>query len=211
MNTFEAPNGEIINIPEGRIITFGLNDEQNDCVRRCLPTKNYELYVADDATDIISVPSVAQIIVASALSETEYEILSDYYTEIADYTFETVFWLGYPKPPFHVNLRMICHEYFEHMESKLKYYLLQSHKKDKSTKEFSRKIADALMILSLIRSNPGIKSKDIAEKLELSIRTVERNIATLQAAGEWIEYDTSKKGWRLYEGVSIFFGDHLKK
>ena len=44
----------------------------------------------------------------------------------------------------------------------------------------------------------------------LPMRTVQRHIATLQAAGEWIEYDTKKRGWQLQYGVSILFGDHLK-
>ena len=138
-------------------------------------------------------------------------MLTGFYDEIIDKIYEAVLWLGEPKLPAHFRRKIICYDTFEELETKLKYHLLQSHKKSKATKEFSRKIADALMILSLIRSTPGIRSKDIAEKLELSVRTVQRNIATLQAAGEWIEYDTSKKGWRLYEGVSIFFGDHLKK
>lgn len=211
MNTFEAPNGEIINIPEGRIITFGLTDEQNKTIRRYLPTREYELYIAEDVTDIVAIPSSAQIIISETLSADDCELLTDYYTEIIENLFGEVFWIGRPKPPGHLRCKMISYESFEELETKLKYHLLQSHKKTKATKEFSRKIADALMILSLIRSNPGIRSKDIAEKLELSMRTVQRNIATLQAAGEWIEYDTSKKGWRLYEGVSIFFGDHLKK
>lgn len=66
------------------------------------------------------------------------------------------------------------------------------------------------MILSIIRLQPGIRTQELADKLEVSVRTVQRHISTLQAAGEWIEYDTAKRGWRLQFGISVLFGDHLK-
>lgn len=75
---------------------------------------------------------------------------------------------------------------------------------------FSKKIANCLIILSSIRSKPGIKTQELSEKLEISTRTVQRYISTLQVAGEWIEYDPVKKGWTLSHGISILFGDHLK-
>lgn len=47
--------------------------------------------------------------------------------------------------------------------------------------------------------------------LALPLRIIQRNISTLQAAGEWIEYDTKKRGWYLQNGVSILFSDHLRE
>ena len=66
------------------------------------------------------------------------------------------------------------------------------------------------MILSLIRSHPGIKTQELVDKLEMPTRTIQRYISALQAAGEWIEYDTYKRGWQIQYGISILFGDHLK-
>ena len=66
------------------------------------------------------------------------------------------------------------------------------------------------MILSLIRSHPGIKTQELVDKLEMPTRTIQRYISALQAAGEWIEYDTHTRGWQLQYGISILFGDHLK-
>lgn len=78
------------------------------------------------------------------------------------------------------------------------------------SKDFSKRLADSLLILSLIRLHPGIKTRELAKKTELSLRSVQRYISTLQATGEGIEYNTVKKGWELQNRISILLGGHLK-
>ena len=48
-------------------------------------------------------------------------------------------------------------------------------------------------------------------KMKREIINFSKKFSTLQAAGEWIEYDTKARGWYLQNGISIFFGDDLKK
>ncbi len=210
MKTFHAPNGENIAIPDGRIMTFGLTEEENELVKNALPAKSYDLLDTDAPTDLIAIYAAAVIINAAALDEDSREMIWDYYTEIGACVEETVFWIGYPTPPHPLRARFKCYEYFQQLASNLKYHLLTAHRKVKKAKDFSQKIADCLMILSLIRLQPGIRTQELADKLEVSVRTVQRHISTLQAAGEWIEYDTAKRGWRLQFGISVLFGDHLK-
>lgn len=210
MEMFLAPNGERIAAPDGRIMTFGLDEEDNKLVKSALPTKNYELFVTDVPTDLIAISAAAVIINVSALDTDSRGMIFDYYTELGANMDETVFWIGCPKPPHPLRVRFKCYEYFPQLAKNLKYHLLTAHRKVKKSKEFSKKMADCLMILSFIRLKPGIRTQELADKLEVSVRTVQRYISTLQAAGEWIEYDTAKKGWRLQFGISVLFGDHLE-
>lgn len=209
MEYFIAPNGRYIAVPEDRVMTLGLNSMQNDCIRECLPTEDYELYDADVVTDVIALPVTIVIVCPSGLKPNELEILVDYYTEIEKHMDETVVWIGYPKPPNHLRSIFKCYQSFEELRVQIKYLLLTAHGKKKKSKEFSKKLADSITILSLIRQNPGIRTRELAERLELSDRTVQRYIATLQATGEWIEYNTNQRGWQLQHGISILFGDHL--
>lgn len=108
MKTFLAPNGEYITIPDGRVITFGLSEEQNDLVKNSLPTQGYELLDTDAPTDLIAISASALIVIADALDADSRMMISDYYTEIGGCTDETVFWLGYPKPPSHLQTKFKC-------------------------------------------------------------------------------------------------------
>lgn len=205
MKTFHAPNGEYITVPDGRVITFGLSEEQNNLVKYSLPTQGYELLDTDAPTDLIAISASALIIIADALDADSRAMISDYYTEIGGCTDETVFWLGYPKPPSHLRTKFKCYQSFEELSVNLKYHLLSAHSKSKKAKDFSKQLMDCLQIMKLIRSRPGIRTQELVEELELSTRTVQRYISTLQAAGEWIAYDHTKKGWYLQDGASPLF------
>lgn len=211
MNTFIAPNGEYITKPDGRITTFGLTDEQNNFVKSCTPTKSYEVMNTNCATDLIAIFAAALIINASSLTDEDRTIINEYYLEVDACASESVFWLGYPKPDNKLRARFKYYESFDELAVNLKYHLLTAHSKSKKAVDYSKKLADGLRILSLIRNHPGIKTQEISDITEIQIRTVQRYISSLQAAGEWIEYDRTLKGWALQHGVSVLFGDCWKE
>lgn len=196
-------------IGEHRISTFGLTEKQNEFVRQSIPVHDYEIMDTSCPTDLIAISSAAIIVNAAALSADEYEMLVEYYTEVDGCTSESILWLGEPKPPAPIRKLMKLYDSFEAVQDKLKYVLLTAHKKSKHAADYSRRIADGIQILNLIRKYPGITTRQIVDKTELHPRTVQRYIAALQAAGEWIEYDRTLKGWALQQGMSMFYEDYL--
>lgn len=210
MKMVTSPNGEEITIPEGRVISFGLTAAQNDLIRRNLPTHEWELFETRMATDIIAISADAVVIDSSALSKEDREMIIEYFGETHAYLEQSVYWIGSSKLTNHLRGRIRNYDCVELVVDGLKYQLIQAHKRAQKSRDFSRKIADCIMILSLIRSHPGIRTKELTEQMELPTRTVQRYITTLQVAGEWIEYDTIKRGWMLQNGISVLFGDHLQ-
>ena len=192
---------------EHRIITFGLTDEQNKIVKANVPARDYEVFDTDAPTDIIAIGSIAMIIQASKLDEDSVGMLYDYYTQVNGCTDETVIWLGDPKPPKELQKFFRCYPAFADIEDKLKYLLVSAHSKSKKAVDFSAKLTNGLLILSIIRKKPGVTTKELSEEVSLPIRSIQRYIAALQATGEWIEYDRTLKGWKLSYGVSMLFGD----
>ena len=192
---------------EKRIITFGLTEQQNAIVNEQKPHKDYEIFDTDAPTDIIAIGSVAMIIQASKLDEDSVGFICDYYLQINGCTDETVVWIGEPKPPRSLHSFFKCYNSFEEIEDKLKYILLNAHSKTKKASDYSERLAISLKILSLIRKHPGITTQKLAEETSVTVRSVQRYIAALQTTGEWIEYDRTKRGWKLLDGVSILFGD----
>ena len=85
--------------------------------------------------------------------------------------------------------------------------LLNAYKKKKKIISFSRSLSNTLMVLRRIRQKPYITTRELSEDVEMTPRTIQRYIETLRMAGEFIEYDTHKKGWHLQDGKSVFLGD----
>ena len=209
MQTFLAPDGSLIVIPKGRVMACGLSEAELRVVSTCLPSEEFQLYSTDIPQDIAAINRETLLVRPEAISQEMMDLLLDYYTEISGCGQDTVVWIGAKQPPSHLRKRFAIYPNFEALAEQLPRILRTSHQRQKKTRAFSKNLADCLMILSLIRANPGIKTKTLSEKLELPIRTVQRYITTLQATGEWIEYDAKKRGWQLQSGISILFGDHL--
>lgn len=200
-----TPNGNYIIVPDDRVMTFGLTKMQNESVGKVLPIKECELYVTDVPEDLIAISASAVIINAEKLSKSNVDMMFDYYTEIGKSADETVYWIGVPEPPKQLQKVIRTYSCFDELSVELKYQLLTAYRKSRKAKDFSRKMADCIKIISLVKARPGIKTQEIAERLEVSTRTVQRYISTLQVAGEGIEYDNTKKGWFLPGNYSILF------
>ena len=196
---------------EYRIVTtYGLSDEQNQYVKSCFPTKEYYLddcndYQGDDFTDMVATRSDIFIINASLFPEHARDLIWSYYDEINESFDETVIWLGEPKPPRKIAKNFKCYNNFDEIRDNLKYIFLTAHKKTQRATEYCKILEKGIRILYLIRKYPGISTKELSQKTELSVRSVQRYIEALQTAGEWIEYDTKKRGWQLHAGYSVLF------
>lgn len=188
-----------------KVITFGLSKKQLETVARALPNRDCELFDTDAFTDMIAHQASALIINAAMLEANEVEMMWGFYEEIDCCTDETIFWLGEPKAPKHLRSTFKCYESFDMIAEELKYHLLTAHRKTKKIGVLSSQLADCMCIMKYIRIQPYIRTRDLAEKLGVSGRTVQRYITSLREAGEWISYDAVKKGWYLQFGRSPFF------
>lgn len=188
------------------IATFGLNKDENVYIAKHLPQQECEIMDTDDVRDIVANSEFAVIVRADAMSQEDMELLFDYYGEVAPLS-ETVIFLGDLTIPAKLRNQIVIYKDFDSLQENLKYILLSAYRKQKKSENFSATLANAILILSYIRRKPYITSAELAEKLELSQRSVQRYIETLRVAGEWIEYDTVHKGWYLQVGKSVLWGD----
>lgn len=188
------------------IATCGLSDEENTSVKKYLPQKNCEIMCTDDVRDVIATNEFAVIMKVDAISKVDMEMLLSFYEEIVPFS-ETVVFIGDMVMPESLKNHITLYKDFEMISDNLKYILLSAYRKQKKSENFSASLANAIMILSEIRKKPFITSSELAQKLEMSQRSIQRYIETLRVAGEWIEYDTVNKGWKLCEGKSVLWGD----
>ena len=191
---------------ENTIMTFCLSDIENIQVRAAFPSQHYTLYPTTICTDIIAMSYTAVIINANALTENEYNILIDFYLDAVAGLYETIYWIGFPLPPKGLQSALKCYNSFEQFSNNMKYCFLDAQRQYKKNQDFSNRLADCLKVLSMIKQKPYIQTKELAQALEKSTRTIVRYISSLIIAGEWISYSHTTKGWYLEQGKSILFG-----
>lgn len=194
-----------------RIITFGLTEKENEKVFTQMPAKDYELLDTDCFTDVLAVPATAILINTEQTETEDLEMLCQYYLDIECCTDETVIWIGSTQVPSGLKSFIKVYPDFEALDETLKYVLLSAHRKTKNAEGHSRMLADSLLILSLIRKFPGITTAQIVERTEISLRSVQRYIKSIQATGEWLTYNRTIRGWELQDGKSLLFGDVWEK
>ncbi len=185
---------------------YGLSEEQLEVIKKNIPDKNCEVMSTDCFTDIVACSEMAIIVIWDRLSEEDKDLLIGFYSEIAPFS-DTMILIGNVEIPSALKKEVSIYASFDEFSANVKYVLLGAYRRTKKNRSFSATIANSIMILSMIRKKPYVTTKDLAEKLELSERTVQRYIESLRVAGEWIEYDMSHKGWTLIDGKSMLWGD----
>ncbi len=190
-----------------RIGTLGLTKDELAAIAVNLPSADCDLVITDCGSDLIAVPHLALIVRSDDATSEELSVLWGFCSEVEEAA-KTIISIGDVGIPSAVKSKVHVFPDFGTMIPKLKYLLLDALRKDKKDKAFSNTLANAIHILCAIRSRPGVTTRQLAEKLEISSRSVQRYIETLRVAGEWIEYDTKTRGWRLgCGGRSILWDD----
>ena len=100
-------------IYDGRIITFGLTDEENHFLSTIANNRNFEVYDTNVATDLVAILAIAIIVNASKLETDSLKFLINYYTEVNTEAEEFVFWIGSPKPSIELQMLFHCFDNFE--------------------------------------------------------------------------------------------------
>lgn len=192
---------------EKKVFTYGLSEEENTKVRKVLPSKEYGLIDEECITSLLAKNYTAVILNTDAMAQDEIDEVCDYYLNIGYCTDEMVVWLGSVPVPAKMKTYVKAYPDFSSIEENLKFLLLTAHRKTKKVEGHSRMLADSLLILSMVRKFPGISTQQLVERTGISERSVQRYIKSIQATGEWLEYNRSKRGWELQYGKSLLFGD----
>ncbi len=188
------------------VMIYGFSEAEEALVASAAPNKETRVINTDCFTDLLALPAYAQIVKVSATVPEDLETLFEYYIEVGSFS-ETVILVGDAAIPDSLKKKIHLYADFDSLMQNLKYLLLSASRRTKRNESFSNTLSNAIVILSEIRKNPGTTTAQLAERLDISQRSVQRYIETLRVAGEWIEYDTSLKGWKLTDGVSVLWGD----
>lgn len=178
---------------EKRIAAWGLSSDEIHAVKKVLPARDIDVAEVSCATDLIAINWLAILVQADAMTEDDRDLLYWFYQEAGDVSEAVLFFGNVDVPP---ELRRVIKIYpsFQAVDENLKYILLTAYRRKKNSENFSISLARAVRVLVDIRAHPGVTTAVLAEKLEVSPRSIQRCIETLRVAGEWIEYDSAHRG-----------------
>ena len=192
------------------IFIYGLTDEEKEVLEKALPGKEVEITdITGEAVCLVEKVDFAVIINPYNITDDELEFFESFY-EDADGCTESIIFTQKKEGVLNKfkAVRTVEYEDLFDMEKNLKYELLQALQKTSKSENYSEKLAMLIKILFAIRNKPYITTKELAEKIEKSDRTVQRYIETLRCAGEFIGYDRQKKGWYLVvDGKSVLLDE----
>ncbi|MDD7595727.1 MAG: HTH domain-containing protein [Eubacteriales bacterium] len=210
MNTATNPKtGEPLKKTK-KVLIYGLSETETAQVQDNLPNADIEVMDCTGCfTDIIAHAYIAVIMNPDMLELDDIEYFNEFANDVGAYSEKIIF----SKPHdilnrLNRNVRYVVFADAFDFQDKIKYVLLEASREDKRSNSYSDTVSQTIRVLSEIRKHPYISTALLAEIIERNPRTVQRYIATLVCAGEFIEYDKKKKGWFLYENKSVLWGDY---
>ena len=172
-----------------KVIIYGLSAEEENIIRTS--GLQCEWLVYDVYQDVLAHYADLTIINPHALDEEGRSCLNEYFHEI-DPVDEKVI-MTKDAPDFrNISFVEIIPDFFDFPDS-ISLIIMKNLKETKRDVDFSRRIMYAIKIMRLIEDNPGITTKEISNRTELSERSVKRYIRSIQTADVMIEY--RNKGW----------------
>lgn len=120
MEPFASITGYKPHTYDGRIITFGLTEEENSYLKILLHNKNFEIYSTDIASDLVALLATAIIVNAAKLEVDDFSLLENYYTEVSEEANEIVFCIGSPLPSLKLQSVFKCHNKFDDIVPEIK-------------------------------------------------------------------------------------------
>lgn len=185
---------------ETTILCVGCTEKEIRIIKQNLPNKNIQIAETEIAFELYVIPNFLTIINPDNLDKEEIDQCAAFYKE-TDYERPVLTHRCEKMDSKRIRYRLVEGDEFA---EKIKFIILEYKKSLKKDTQFYNSLTEVLLVLKEIRDNPGISTKKIAEKIERNERKVLRYIHTLACAGEWIEYDSKKRGWYLLDGHSIF-------
>ena len=190
------------------VYLYGLSAEEAELVRKNLPSGQSKIAEAELASDLVACPSYAIIFRSSAMTTEEIEMMRGCFTEVP-YFVEVPIVIGGEEFPASVRSRFRVYPDFDTLLPDVKYLLMAGLRKQKKNRTFYYSLSIAIEMLSMLRRcHDGFTTGELAERMGISTRSIQRFIETLRVAGEWIIYDAKTKHWRLeVAGKSALWGD----
>lgn len=191
------------------VVAFGLSQDQAEVLQTIFASLKMKLYCTDIVSDLYGIPACYTIIGPGSLKTEEINELIEFW--IDDRDLRIVFLEALPA---NINLKKINGKFDMRAFSDLEGLRLDifHHKtsldksRDKAAK-YGNRVLRILAILKYLKSHRLVSSQTMAEEMEVSVRTVQRDLLIIEQLGEPLAYDHKTKSYFLLTGESYLWED----
>ena len=196
--------------PTKDVLLYGLSTDETNVILKEIPYNYIRVLDCTDCfTDIIALPYIAVVINPDLLVEENIDYFNYMAESLLYFPEKIIFTKPHPiLSTLSSNVKYTILNGVIEIKANFKYLILDAIKTSNRSANYSSTISQTIRILSEIRKNAYITTAELSKIIERSPKTVLRYITTLNCAGEFIEYDKSKKGWFLYDNKSLLWGDY---
>lgn len=191
------------------VMAFGLTQDREESLQTIFSGLKMKLYCSGIVSDLYGIPACYVIIDPSSLKTEEINELIEFWAD--DHDLRIIFLDALPT---NTNLKKIKGKFDVRSLSDLEGLRLDilHHKtsldksRDKATK-YGNRVLRILTILKYLKTHRLATSQVLAEEMEVSVRTIQRDILIIEQLGEPLAYDHKTKSYFLLTGESFLWKD----
>ncbi|MBN2437343.1 MAG: hypothetical protein JXL20_01955 [Deltaproteobacteria bacterium] len=206
--------------PEGHawddtVIGYNLAAEQLAMLRQAAAAAGVQVCATESAVDLLAVPAFLAVIRPVRLGLIEKETFADWVDMTVRYVEPRRFGVLFTHPPAEELPRGFAkfvtrtpeHLDAESLKLKILHQRMAMRRHDRHLQGLERRLFRLLHILKVLRARGILYPADYHREFRASRRTLQRDMAVLNALNELVEYDKDQRGYVLLDASGLNFGD----
>ena len=187
------------------VAAFGLEPSVRETMVSACSTLGVHLCETDCIADLIAVPAMLIVVNPRSMGKEDLTEVLAWFADIQDPDVRFLFTSKVESIPgclVHNTIAIPAewsHGFFKFLIMRRRSVVQRRHRQVRS---YDRKLFRLFFVLNELSANRTARTKDLAEELNVSARTVQRDMELLQMMGECIDYDGGTRAFTVPNGWS---------
>lgn len=185
------------------IVAFGLDPSVREPMVSACSTLGVHICETDCTTDLIAVPAMLIVVNPHSIGKEDLAEVLAWFADIQDPDVRFLFTSKVKSIPgclVHNTIAIPA----EWSQGFFKFLIMRRRsvvqRRNKQLRSYDRKLFRLFFVLNELSTNRIARTRDLAEELNVSARTVQRDVELLQMMGECIDYDMGTRAYTVPNG-----------
>lgn len=187
------------------VSAFGLEPSIRELIISACSTLGVHVCETDCRIDLIAVPAMLIAVNPHSMGKEDLAEVLAWFADVQDPDVRFLFTGSVESIPGCLAHNTIAippewsHGFFKFLIMRRRSVVQRRHRQVRS---YDRKLLRLFFVLNELSTNRAARTKDLAQELNVSVRTMQRDITLLQMTGECIDYDGGTRAYTVPSGWS---------